>query len=309
MIITLTGENSFGLGAALRQLVDSFVVDHGGLTLQHLDGEETGFAGVQQALTSLPFLAAQQLVVLRTPGKNKQFVEQFEQLLTAVPSTTDVIIVEPKLDKRLNYYKFLKDQTDFRQFPELDRNGLVRWLTSTAQENAGSLGPGDAGYLVDRIGVNQQLLAHELDKLLLYNPKISRQTIDLLTEPAVQSTIFQLLEAAFIGRSDETLSLYAQQRALKVEPQQIIAMLAWQLHVVSVIKAAGNLSANQIAQEAGISPYVIGKSQTIARRLSLAELKKRVADLETIDKRMKRTLINPDEALKHYLLSLNTPAV
>jgi DNA polymerase III delta subunit len=306
VITTFTGENSFTLGEAVKQLIDSFVAQHGDLTLERLDGEEADLARIQQALTSLPFLATQQLVVLRTPSKNKQFVEQFEQLLSIAPSTTDVIIIEPKLDKRLNYYKFLKKKTDFREFPELDHNALASWLTSFAKEREGSLSPGDARYLVDRVGINQQLLAHELDKLLLYDAQISRKSIDALTDPVPQSTIFQLLEEAFSGHTKETLNLYAQQRALKVEPQQIIAMLAWQLHVVALIKTAGDRSADNIAQEAHMNPYVVRKSQTIARRLSLIDLKKRVADLTTIDKRLKRTLLDPDEALQHYLLSLKT---
>ena len=306
MITTLTGENSFGWREALQQLIDDFVVNHGDLTLERLDGEEADITNIQQALTSLPFLATRQLVVLRTPSKNKQFVEQFEQLLHTLPDTTDVIIIEPKLDKRLNYYRFLKNKTDFREFPELDRSNLVRWLMSSAKERGGSFTYSDAEYLVDRVGAHQQLLAHELDKLLLYSPQISRQTIDVLTDPVPQSTIFQLLEAAFEGQTGEMLDLYAQQRSLKVEPQQIIAMLAWQLHVVSVIKTAGERSADQIAQEAGISPYVIRKSRAIADQLSLFELKHRVTALQTIDKRLKRTSINPDEALQHYLLSLKT---
>jgi DNA polymerase-3 subunit delta len=306
VITTFTGENSFALGEAANQLIDSFVAEHGGLTLERLDGEEGDFEAIRRALTSLPFLAAQQLIVLRAPSKNKQFVEQFEQLLVALPDTTDVIIVEPKLDKRLNYYKFLKKDTTFREFPELDHNALALWLTSIAKEYGGSLGSGDARYLVERVSVSQQLLAHELDKLLLYNPHITHQTIDLLTDPVPQSTIFQLLEAAFSGYNKETLDLYAQQRALKVEPQQIIALLAWQLHVVAILKTAGDRNADQIAKEAGMNPYVVRKSQTIARRLSLTELKKRVADLAVIDKRLKRTLINPDEALQHYLLTLKT---
>jgi DNA polymerase III subunit delta len=306
VITTLTGENSFAWGELLRQLTDSFVAEHGELTLERLDGEEDDFALIQQALTSLPFLAAQKLVVLRTPSKNKQFLEQFEQLLVQLPSTTDVIIVEPKLDKRLSYYKFIKKETNFREFPELDYNAMAGWLTTTVKARNGSLGLGDARYLVEQVGANQQLLAHELDKLILYNPHITRQTIDLLTERRPQSTIFQLLEAAFAGRNKETLELYAQQRALKVEPQQIVALLTWQLHVVAVIKTAGDLSADQIAQEASMNPYVVRKSQTIARSLSLTELKKRVADLAAIDKRLKRTPINPDEALQHYLLTLKT---
>lgn len=304
MITTYTGENSFALGEALRELIDNFVTEHGDLTLERLDGEETDFADIQQALTNLPFLATKQLVILRTPGKNKYFAEQFEQLLSAVPETTDVIIVEPKLDRRLNYYKFLKNKTNFQEFQALDQGGLAQWLTVAAKARHGSLNHADARYLVERVGTSQQLVAHELDKLLLYNLQISRQTIDLLTDPVPQSTVFQLLEAAFAGRSRETLDLYAQQRALKVEPQQIIALLAWQLHVVAVIKTAGDRSTDQIAQEAHMSPYVVRKSQTIATRLSLAKLRSLVAKLAIIDRRLKRTSIDADDTLQHYLLSL-----
>ena len=306
VITTFTGENSFGWGEALHLLIEDFVKNNGDLTLERLDGEETSFDSIQRALTNLPFLAAQQLVVLRTPSKNKRFIEHFEKLLSSVPNTTDVVIIEPKLDKRLSYYKFLKKQTTYRDFPELEQSSLVEWLISAVKERNGSLGLSDANFLVERVGVSQQLLANELDKLLLYNPNISRQTIELLTDPLPQSTVFQLLEEAFAGHTKSTLNLYAQQRALKVEPQQIIAMLTWQLHVLAVIKTAGDRSADQIAQEASMSPYVIRKSQMIARKLSLAELKKLIASLSTIDLRLKRTIINADEALQHYLLSINS---
>ncbi len=304
MIITLSGENSFGLQRELRQLIDVFVKEHGGLALEQLDGEETSFARLQESLDSLPFLASKKLVALRTPGKQKQFVEKFDQLLDGLPDTTELIIVEPKLDKRLSYYKYLKLKTDFREFPELDQNSLARWLTMAAKGQSGSLSSYDARYLIERVGGSQQLLSNELDKLLLYDPKITRRTIDLLTEPMPGSTIFQLLEAAFAGNSKRALEFYAEQRLLKVEPPQIIAMLAWQLHVLAIIKTAGDRSTDVIAKEAKLNPFVVRKSQSIARNLSLAELKKLVNDLLNIDRKTKRTNIDPDEALQHYLLKL-----
>lgn len=304
MVITLTGENNFGLQRALAQITGAFVEEHGNLALERLDGQEADFEKIREALTGLPFLAGKKLVVLRSPSTNKQFTEQAEQLLSELPETTDAIIVEPKLDKRLSYYKFLKKQTDFREFPELDVDGLSRWLGEAAKARSGSLSAGDARYLVERAGAKQQLLFNELDKLLLYDPKVTRQTIDLLTEPAPQSTIFQLLEAAFAGNAKRALELYAEQRALKVEPAQIIAMLAWQLHVLAVIKTAGQRSSAAIAGEARINPYVVQKSQSIARDLSLSRLKKLVGDLLKIDVASKSTAIDSDEALQHYLLAL-----
>ncbi len=305
MIITLTGENSFGLQTALRQLVDDFVRENGDLALERVDGEEASLEHISETLNSLPFLAAKKLVVLRAPGANKQFAEQAEHILSELPETNDVIVVEPKPDKRTAYYKFLKKRTDFREFPPLDQHGLARWLTEAAKEKQGTLHSGDARYLVERVGTDQQLLSNELEKLLLYSSKIDRQTIELLTEPTPQSTIFELLEAAFAGNHKKAAKLYEEQRALKVEPAQIVAMLAWQLHVLAVIKAAGDRSADQIAKEAKLNPFVVRKSQNIARGLTLTELKKLIHDLLKIDVAMKTTSIDADEALQHYLLGLN----
>lgn len=288
----------------LRSLVDEFVAEQGDLALERIDGQEASFERLQEAIIGLPFLASKKLVVLRAPGANKQFTEKFESLLADIPETTNLIIVEPKLDKRLSYYKFLKKQTDFHDFTPMDSNSLARWIVEEAKRAGGTISSSDAHYLVERLGTNQQLVSSDLEKLLIYDQHVSRKIIDLLIEATPQSTIFQLLESAFAGNSRLALELYAEQRALRVEPQQIIAMLAWQLHVLAIIKAAGDRDADVIAKEAKLNPYVVRKSQSIARKITIAELKKLVSDLLNIDARSKRTALDLDEALQHYLLKL-----
>lgn len=304
MIRVLTGENSFALQAELQRVVAEFVVEHGELAVERIDGEEAEYPRITEALSSLPFLADQKLVVLRAPSTNKQFAEKFEQLLAEISETTEVIIVEPKLDKRLVYYKYLKKLDGFQEFAALDVNGLAAWLVAEAKARGGTLSSADARFLVERSGAGQQGLANELEKLLLYEPKISRQSIEQLVEPTPLSTIFNLLEAAFSGNAKRALGLYSEQRALKVEPPRIIAMLAWQLQILAIIKTAGERSASQIASEAKLNPYVVQKSQGIARSLSLARLRELISDLLDIDRRLKRTNLNADDALQHYLLKL-----
>jgi DNA polymerase III subunit delta len=304
MITTLAGSNSFTLQSKLDGFIGAFIKEQGDLAVERVDGQEAEFEKIRESLTSLPFLASKKLVVIRDGSANKKFAEEAEQIFNEVPETTDVILVEPKLDKRLAYYKFIKKSTDFQEFNEMDINGLAKWLADEAKAKKGSLNIGDARYLAERVGADQQLLSNELEKLLLYDAQITRQTIDLLTEAAPQSTIFQLLEAAFAGNDKRSLQLYEEQRALKVEPQQIIAMLAWQINVLAVIKTAGDRSADQIAKEARLNPFVVRKSQSIARQLSLGELKKLISDLLDIDKKSKRTSIDTDEALQNYLMGL-----
>ncbi|MGH7241777.1 MAG: DNA polymerase III subunit delta [Candidatus Saccharimonadales bacterium] len=304
MLITLSGENAFGLGVELQKLTAAFLAAHDEFGIERIDGEEAEFSRLQEALTSLPFLADKKLVILRKPSANKEFTERAEELLNNIPETTDVVIIEPKLDKRLAYHKLLKKATDFREFKELDVPVLARWLVSEASAKGGKISPADASYLVQRVGANQQLLANELEKLLLHSNTITKQSIELLTEATPQGTIFELLEAAFAGNRKRTMQLYAEQRSLKVEPPQIVAMLAWQLHVLALIKAAKDRSADQIAGEAKLSPFVVKKSQSIARRLTLAELKTLIQDLLMIDVRSKSKGLDADEALQNYLLKL-----
>lgn len=306
MITILTGANNFRLRQELRRLVDAFLAEHGDIALERLDGEEASYEKMQEAVQSLPFLASRKLVVLKSPGANKQFAEKAENLIKELPETTDLIIVEPKLDKRSVYYKLLKKQKGYQEFNELDERGLAKWLVDTAQEQGASLSMNDAAYLVSRVGTNQQTLANEIEKLSLYADKIGREAIDALTPQTPQSTIFQLLEAAFAGNTKRALQLYGEQRALKVEPQQIIAMLAWQLHVLALIKTAGNKTPDEIARDAKMSPYVVRKSTGIARGLSLAQTKRLVRDLLEIDSRLKRESLNADDALLHYLLTISS---
>lgn len=303
--MTLTGANALLLRQELERLIAVFVQEHDELALERLDGEEASFDQLHAAVQSLPFLSAKKMVVLHHPSAQKAFAEKIEQVLVDVAETNEVVIVESKLDKRLSYYKTLKKQTDFREFAELDANDLAKWAVEHAKGQGGKLGLADARFLVDRIGVNQQLLQHELAKLLDYEPAITRQTIELLTDQTPQSTIFELLDAAFSGKTARAFALYREQRALKVEPQAIIAMLAWQLHVLALVKAGGALPTDAIAREAKMNPFVVRKTQGLARGLRPERIKRLVADLLDLDTGLKTTAIDADEALQLYLLQLS----
>jgi DNA polymerase-3 subunit delta len=306
MITTLTGENDVLRQQELRRIVDAFIAEHGDMALERLDGEEATYERMHEAVQSLPFLSPSKLVVLRRPSANKEFTENFETFLGDVAETNDVVLVEPKLDKRMAYYKALKKLKGFHEFPVLDGNGLARYLVDYTREQGGTLSSADARLLVDRVGLNQLTLQHEVDKLLAYDPKITSKSIELLTERTPQSSIFELLDAAFAGNSKRAMALYKEQRALKVEPQQIIAMLVWQLYILALVKTAKNRGADDIAREAKLSPFTVRKTQGLARSISLPQLKKLVADLRAFDVRLKSEGILADEVVQYYLLNLGT---
>lgn len=303
MIYTLTGSNSYLFGAELKRLVAEFVKLHTDMGLERIDGEDAEYDKIREALESLPFLASRKLVVLRAPSANKEFVDKSQKLLDNIPDSTDVIIVETKLDKRSVYYKYLLKNTQFKQFNELDENALSRWLVERATVQGSSLKSPDARYLVERVGANQQMLASEISKLSLHN-KIDKKLIDELTEASPSSTIFQLLDAGFAGNKQQVMRIYKEQRASKVEPQQIIAMLAWQLHIIAVIKTSGDRSDETVASDAKINPFVVRKSRAIADKLTPTKLTQLVNNLTELDQKLKSQSIDADDAVMAYLLAI-----
>lgn len=305
MITVLTGSNSFALNVELKRLVADFVKEYGDIALEKVDGEEVEYQKIVESIQSLPFLSARRLVVLRNPSAHKAFMEDFEKLTDTIPENSDILIVEPKVDKRTSYFKQLKKMKDFYEFSELDEMALQKWAVKFALEAGGQISSSDAAHLINLLGPSQQLLASELQKLLNYNPKIDRSSIDELIEPMPQSTVFELMDAALSGNSKKALKIYGEQRLARVEPQEIMGMIAWQLHVLALIKAAGNKTPDQIASEAKLHPFVVRKGLNITKNLSMQRIKKLVSKATEIDYRSKTEGIDIDEALKNYLIELS----
>lgn len=302
MIYTYTGENSFSRREGLMNNIRSFVESYGDFALERLQGDEVTLEQIQAALTSMPFLAERKLVVVYKASANKDFIENAAAIFPQVPDITDVILDEPKLDKRTAYYKLVKAKTEYKDFTQLDDQRLAGWMIGYAKEQGSELARADAGYLLQRVGNNQQRLANEIDKLSLLEGPITRSRIDDLTEPTPQSKIFDLLDAAFAGNGERAMTLYDDQRAQKVEPQAILAMLGWQLRQVMLAKTAGN---HDLVREGKMSPYSAEKASRIAHRMTLVRLKELMSGLTELDAKSKRSAIDLDQALRAYILRIN----
>lgn len=304
MIVTITGSNFYLMRRRLGELTEKFVKQHGELALERIDAETAEPSTILEAIQSLPFLANRKLVLLRGLGANKTASGQVEQYIDAAGDSCDVIFYEPLPDKRTGYFKVLKSKSQLEEFDELDQRGLAAWLAEQAKKQGGQLSLGDANYLVERVGASQELLASELEKLLIYDAEISRESIDLLTVKTPQSKVFDLLDAAFGGNKKRALELYAEQRAQKVEPQFIMGMIAWQLELIALAHLGRGKTAIQIAKDAGVSPYPVQKAQRLADKLDRQKLTEMINTAAEFDYKSKTVTFDLDEALKTYIVTL-----
>lgn len=303
-VITLSGDNIFELEEALSVYTDDYIDREGDFSIERISAEDIELSRLYDAIHGVPFLANKKLIIIKRLSKNKKLLEDIEHILADVPDSSEVLLVEPKLDKRSAYYKYIKANTDLRTYQVHDSRQLISWLQNYVKTEGGTITSNNTAYLIARLGENQLLLKNEIQKLILFNDQITQQSINELTEATPQSTIFNLLESAFSGNRKQVFALYSEQRKLKVEPAQIVGMLAWQLHILALMKTAGDRSTEQIAQESKLNPYVIRKSQNIARRVTLPKLKQLIGGLIAVDVKIKRTSIDTDDILQAYLLGL-----
>jgi DNA polymerase III delta subunit len=207
------------------------------------------------------------------------------------------------LRRRLNELvgKFVKEHGDLA-LERIDAEEVEYQTILDALQNLPFLA--EATYLVERAGTNQALLSNELDKLITYQPKINRGSINLLVDSLPQSKVFDLLDAAFSGKKSRALELYNDQRAQKIEPQAILAMIIWQLQLLALTKYADGKSAAAIAKDVGMNPYPISKAASLSHKLNEEKFKSLVDFAFEIDLKSKTTNLDLEEALKTYITTL-----
>ncbi len=305
MTRVFTGPNSYALKFQTRSLVSEFISKYGELSVERLDGEESSYEQVLSAIESVPFLAEKKLVVLSGVSTNKELIEKIENLIDSAKEGNELMIIEPKIDKRSVYYKYLKSNAELVEFKELDERGLANWLVEQAKEKGAELRFGDASYLVARIGTDQNKAFNEFGKLIDFDKKITRRSIDSLTEAAAQTNIFNLLDSAFSGNKHKTLDIYESQRAQGDDPLKILAMIIWQMHLVALVEAGQERTDDEVMRASGLKPFTLGKTRAIADTMGRDKIRSVLNHLTRLDKQLKTTSVDADDAVKNLLLSIS----
>jgi len=291
MIITLTGENQFAIRQALNALADRFVAKFGPHGYERVDGEQFELANLPSLLQGASLFAPQRLVVLKDAAQNKPLWDALGDWITKVSTDTTLVVVEPSLDKRTRTYKALKSGTEFKEFGTPSDTQLIQWLCAAAKERGAELTPGDAQYLVERAGRDQWHLSQELAKLSSH-PVVTRELIDQLVEPTPEGSAFELLDAALAGQTD-TVQKLVQNLKTEEDPYRLFGLLTSQVHTLATVAAAGDKTADQIAKDSGLHPFVVRKSMAVAKKLGAARIAEIIEQLASCDMQLKTTGADP----------------
>lgn len=298
MVVVLTGSNSYLLQKSLHELIAEFTKKSGD-SIERFDGTEiTNADNVLDAVRSVSFLEPKKMVVVRDFSQSKDLAEKIETIVDQTADSTELVLVDPKLDKRTAMYKYLKKSCDVKSFDMVQPYELERWLADEAKKLGSKISSSDIRFLIERVGPNQQLLGQELSKLALNSSEITKSTIEELVEPTPQSKVFDMLDALFNGDAKRAQDLYEDQRSQGEEPQKLLAMITWQLQQLTYAVFAPVKSVDSLVA-AGMSPYSAQKALVMAKRISKSDMKFFITELADIDMQSK-TNADIESALAVY---------
>ncbi len=301
MIHFFAGDNHYLIKQNISKLIAPIVKEYGEIAVEKLDSETTNIATILDAINSPSLLIAQKCVIVQN-ANDKDLITKITEVKP--PDSTIVIVVITKLDRRASYFKLLQKHKTFIVFEKNKLTNLPNWVIGYVKDLGGNITFADANYLIERIGSDQVLLSNELEKLYLFQTKITKETINLLTLERLQATTFQLLDSSFSGQIEKTKKQYKDLVMQKTDPQLIVGAIAWQLHLLMLIKFAGNKSANQIALDSKMKQFSISKTQNLAKKISLTKLTKLINDASKLDITIKTKFVDPNQAILLYLIGI-----
>lgn len=304
MIYALVGTNSFLVQQKLREIRSSFIKKHGRDGVETHAGENIDPDNLTSMLASVSLFASHRLIIIKHLSENKAAAERFMDLMKTIPHETTVLLVEGALDKRTAYYKALKKLNEFHELSELDEQTLAAWAQAMVEKEGAVIDQQAIRALLAATGGDQERLAHEIVKLAAYTKEITPETVALLVEESPQDNVFELLTAALGGKTQQALKILDQLERAHADPFQLVNMLIWQVHILSVVASAGEVSDQDIARGAKINPFVVSKTRTLARRLNQGQLQNIIDRTAQLDISLKTGTAEPWRLLEQIILSI-----
>lgn len=261
MITVLTGTNSFEIDRSLRQISAAF---NG--TVEKFDGSELDLRQLPDLLMGGTLFASHRVVVVKRLSDNKVLWADFADWLLRVSDDVHLVLMEPTLDKRTKTYKSLQKQADIQVFAawsDRDRSTAVQWVVSEMKTLGGVIDRPSAQRLIDRVGVDQWLLYHALQKLAVLD-QITPGVIDEVIEAQPSESAFALFESALRGERESVARIIAT-LSLTEDAYMTFGLLSGQAFQLAAL-AHSEKSSAQVASDIKAHPFAVSKLTSYAKQ-------------------------------------------
>lgn len=231
------------------------------------------------------------------------FIAGLAAFLPNLPATTTlVILADEALEAGHPLIQAVKQGGTARQFTPPTGAALEHWIAERAKKLGNPITTEASKMLALYAGHDLRLLASELEKLSVYvgqGKRIEQQTVRALTPAAQQTRIFDLTDALARQERAQALAILHELLDQGEAPLGLTAFIGSQVRSLLLVKdlSERGLRAPQIAETAGLNPYVVTKILPLVRRFSFAQLKAAYRAVLGVDTALKRSRMPAELAL------------
>lgn len=149
-----------------------------------------------------------------------------------------VLILEVRgtIDRRQKLTKLVLDRAVALEFPELGNEGdVAQFLKSRLNRARKRMSQAALSGLIERCGLEAQILSQEVEKLIAYAGEANEITLDDVREmvaPSVEASIFDLVDALAEGRTREALQRLDELFGQRAEPFMVLGMITRQYRLL-----------------------------------------------------------------------------
>lgn len=330
MLYIFYGRDTFSLRRALAKLKASLDAD--GMLESNtslLDGRQISPEELMAVCDTVPFLAAQRLVIVEgllsrfeasgrggrrrdksAPGEEglgpwRTLPEYVERL----PSTTTLVLVDEDISPANPLLAALKPRAEAQHFPPLHPREVPAWIQRRAGQIGLALTPRAVTLLTSLVGNDLWLLASEMDKLAAYanGQRLDEAEVRALVGAAREVSIFALVDAIVEGRPQQALRLLRQAIAQGADPAYVFALVVRQYRNLALARELLDQGARSadIGERLGLrAAFALEKLLDQAERYDMPRLTAAYRRLLAADVAVKRGIYSDELALELLLQDL-----
>jgi len=254
-IFLFHGENIFGSTSVLNLWRDEFIKKHGESDLDIFENESDADK-ISSAILASPFLSEKRLIIIKNSIDNfinADSEKELKKLISAldkIPQSTVVVFFEEKEIKSNAIYKKIRENGEIKILSEFELRNFINKTVSTLN---GKIQNDAIDYLIQMAHGDSWTIEKELEKLATYclNREITKEDIDLLVTPSLETSIFRLTDLIAEKRMKEAINIFRMLVYNGEDVNRILSMIVrhFRLLIIARDLRNQNLARGQIFQK------------------------------------------------------------
>lgn len=282
-VYLLYGEEAYLKKQYKDKLRSAMLSPDDNMNYAYYEGKGINVKEIIDLAETLPFFAERRLIIMEDTGFFKNASPELADYIKEMPETTAMVFVESEVDKRGKLYKAVQSKGRAVELGRQDEATLLRWVAGNVKREGKQISENTIRFFLTKVGTDMENIQKELEKLFCYTMEqdvISVADVEAICTTQITNQIFDMVNAVADKQQRKALDYYYDLIALKEPPMRILFLLARQFKLLLEVKEMDKrgMARKEIAEKAGLNPFVVGKYQTQAKAFSSKELRAIIED-------------------------------